>query len=135
MATTPARPSVYRPIGAALDLMYDKAPEIIVSGPAGTGKTRTITYRVAYLVELGVKPESILLLTFHPARITRCRCAHRDLPARVAAPSSCATSRPVSPRLGCASIRCLALATRLANSGPPPATARSAAGTCSTGTT
>jgi DNA helicase-2/ATP-dependent DNA helicase PcrA len=38
-------------------------PHLIVAG-AGTGKTRTITYRVAYLVELGIKPESILLLTF-----------------------------------------------------------------------
>lgn len=38
-------------------------PHLIVAG-AGTGKTRTITYRVAYLVELGVKPEAVLLLTF-----------------------------------------------------------------------
>jgi DNA helicase-2/ATP-dependent DNA helicase PcrA len=38
-------------------------PYLVVAG-AGTGKTRTIVYRVARLVELGVKPEHILLLTF-----------------------------------------------------------------------
>ncbi len=38
-------------------------PHLVIAG-AGTGKTRTIVYRVSYLVELGVKPESILLLTF-----------------------------------------------------------------------
>ncbi len=38
-------------------------PHLIIAG-AGTGKPRTIVFRVAYLVELGVRPESILLLTF-----------------------------------------------------------------------
>jgi DNA helicase-2/ATP-dependent DNA helicase PcrA len=38
-------------------------PLLIVAG-AGTGKTRTLVYRVARLVEIGTKPESILLLTF-----------------------------------------------------------------------
>ena len=40
-----------------------EGPQLIIAG-AGTGKTRTLVYRVAYLVENGVKPDSILLLTF-----------------------------------------------------------------------
>ncbi|WP_412063651.1 ATP-dependent helicase [Rubrivirga sp. IMCC45206] len=36
---------------------------LVVAG-AGTGKTRTLVYRVAYLVETGVPPEQIVLLTF-----------------------------------------------------------------------
>ena len=36
---------------------------VIVAG-AGTGKTRTLTYRVARLIEKGSPPESIVLATF-----------------------------------------------------------------------
>ena len=38
-------------------------PTLVIAG-AGTGKTRTLVYRVAYLVETGVAPEQIVLLTF-----------------------------------------------------------------------
>lgn len=37
---------------------------VLVIAAAGTGKTRTLTYRVAYLVERGIDPSNILLLTF-----------------------------------------------------------------------
>ncbi len=37
---------------------------ILVLAAAGTGKTRTLTYRVAYLMEQGIAPQEILLLTF-----------------------------------------------------------------------
>ncbi len=38
-------------------------PILVIAG-AGSGKTRTLIYRVAHLVETGVPPEAILLLTF-----------------------------------------------------------------------
>ncbi len=37
---------------------------LFVLAAAGTGKTRTLVYRVAYLVGQGVDPQRILLLTF-----------------------------------------------------------------------
>jgi len=42
---------------------FEQGPLLVIAG-AGSGKTRTLTYRVARLVEAGVLPRTILLLTF-----------------------------------------------------------------------
>ncbi|MDQ6872384.1 MAG: ATP-dependent helicase [Gemmatimonadota bacterium] len=42
---------------------HGDGPLLIIAG-AGTGKTRTLVYRVAHLIERGVSAERILLLTF-----------------------------------------------------------------------
>lgn len=49
---------------AQLDAVTSKQGPILVIAGAGSGKTKTLTYRVARLIEDGIKPENILLLTF-----------------------------------------------------------------------
>jgi DNA helicase II / ATP-dependent DNA helicase PcrA len=66
MRTTTISPIAYETDlnPAQFEAVSAKGGPILVIAGAGSGKTRTIVYRVAWLVDSGVDPSSVLLLTF-----------------------------------------------------------------------
>lgn len=73
---------------AQLDAVQTTQGALLVVAGAGTGKTKTLTYRTGYLIESGVQASDILLLTFtrraaqemlnRASLLAGARCAHID---------------------------------------------------------
>ncbi|MCC6636289.1 MAG: UvrD-helicase domain-containing protein [Ignavibacteriaceae bacterium] len=57
---------------------YNNGPQILIAGP-GTGKSRVITHKLAYLIQQGIDPETILCVTFTNKAATDLKNKVREL--------------------------------------------------------